>query len=80
MTRDILALRDAARAAGLANRTILESAPLYFAALELAAEPHPYSVAGLAAADLAGRCRTCANLLTIADRGRTCRQCLAVRS
>ena len=80
--RDILTLRDEARAAGLARRVIIEPDPLYLpdplaeyveqAECDLLADA--YARARLAR--YAGpRCRRCDNLVTIADRGGICRDC-----
>jgi len=104
--RDIIELRDAARAANLANRAEPPGPDLdaaWFgrqldrlvddleadvagereARLARIAAVYPEAAAEARAAGLprvsyvAGpQCGTCANLLTIRDRGRRCRQCL----
>ena len=66
--RDILALRDEARAAGLSNRVIIEPDPLY--------TTWPGPIEHSAIERYTGpRCGRCDNLVTIADRGGICRDC-----
>lgn len=85
--RDILAWRDECRAADLRNRVVVEPDPLYIEPGTpwidaLVAQTEADIEADIVVRRLAEiaapgpRCGTCANILTITDRGRRCRECL----